>query len=83
MAKAIRYTADAARALRRHGNVAARIRRAIGEYAADPAAHANNVRALVGVPAKRLRVGDFRVIFEETGDMILVTKIGPRGDVYG
>lgn len=83
MAKPVRYTMDAARSLRRHGNMAARIRRAIGEYAADAAAHANNVRVLVGVPAKRLRVGDFRVIFEETEAEILVTKIGPRGDVYG
>ncbi|WP_135470538.1 type II toxin-antitoxin system RelE family toxin [Crenalkalicoccus roseus] len=80
--KLVRYTADAARSLRRHGNMAARIRRAIGEYATDQAAHANNVRPLVGSSAKRLRVGDFRVIFEETETEILVTKIGPRGSVY-
>jgi mRNA interferase RelE/StbE len=80
--KQVRYTAGAAKALKRHGNVSARIRRAIGEYAADPAAHANNVRPLAGVAAKRLRVGDFRVIFEETAAEMLVTKIGPRGDVY-
>ena len=29
--------------------------------------------------AKRLRVGNFRVIFEETEAEILVTKIGPGG----
>lgn len=81
--KQVRYTADAAKALKRHGNMAARIRRAITDYAADdPAAHANNVRQLVGSPAKRLRVGDFRVIFEETDAEIIVTKIGPRGSVY-
>jgi mRNA interferase RelE/StbE len=81
--KQVRYTADAAKALRRHGNMAARIRKALADYAADPAAHANNVRQLVGSPARRLRVGDFRVVFEETGEEVVVTKVGPRGDVYG
>ena len=80
--KPIRYTAAAAKSLKRHGNMAARIRKAIGEYAADQTAHANNIRQLVGSSAKRLRVSDFRVIFEETEAEILVTKIGPRGDVY-
>jgi mRNA interferase RelE/StbE len=79
--KTVRYTA-AAKALRRHGNVAARVRRAIGEYAADQIAHANNVRQLAGSSAKRLRVGDFRAIFEETAAEILVTKVAPRGDAY-
>lgn len=80
--KQVRYTAAAAKALRRHGNMAMRIRRAIADYAADQAAHANNVRQLASSTAKRLRVGDFRVIFEETEAEILVTKIGPRGGVY-
>lgn len=80
--KPLRYTADAAKDLRRHANMAARIRKALGDYAADPARHANNVRALKGSSAARLRVGDFRVIFEESDTEILVTKIGPRGDVH-
>ena len=33
---------------------------------------------LSGRSGKRLRVGDFRVIFEESDTEILVTKIGPR-----
>jgi mRNA interferase RelE/StbE len=78
--KTVRFTADAAKALRRHANMAARLRGKISEYAADPTAQANNVTLLVGVDAKRLRVGDFRVIFTETGDVIL--SIGPRGGVY-
>lgn len=81
--KQARYTADVAKALRRHGNMAVRVRKALADYAADPAAHANYVRQLVGSPARRLRVGDFRVIFEETDAEIVVTKIGPRGGVYG
>ncbi len=80
--KSVAYSRDAARDLRRHGNVSDRIRRAIREYAADPQAHGNNITQLVGSPAKRLRVGDFRVISDETATTITVTKIGPRGGVY-
>jgi hypothetical protein len=32
--------------------------------------------------AKRLRVGDFRVIFTETTDTITVLDLGPRGGIY-
>jgi mRNA interferase RelE/StbE len=80
--KTVRYTADAARALRRHANMAGRIRAKIAAYAAEPAAQANNVTRLVGVEAKRLRVGDFRVIFTETEDALVVLAIGPRGGIY-
>jgi mRNA interferase RelE/StbE len=40
------------------------------------------VTQLVGSTALRLRIGDFRVIFEETADEIRVTRIAPRGSVY-
>lgn len=80
--KAVRYTADAAKDLKRHGNVAQRIMKSVAEYAVYGKAHANRVTQLVGSSAKRMRVGDFRVIFEETNDALTVTKIGPRGGVY-
>ncbi len=80
--RTVRYTTDALRSLRRHGNVAARLRAAIEGYAAGGGAHANNVKRLVGSSASRLRVGDYRVIFEESETELIVTKIGPRGDVY-
>jgi mRNA interferase RelE/StbE len=80
--RTVRYTADAARDLKRHGNMAARIRRALLELASDTGAHANNVTPLVGTNAKRLRVGDFRVIFEDVAGGIVVARIGPCGDVY-
>jgi mRNA-degrading endonuclease RelE of RelBE toxin-antitoxin system/DNA-binding XRE family transcriptional regulator len=80
--KAIRYSAASAKSLRRYRNVAERLRRTVAEYAADPAAHANNVVQLVGSPIKRIRVGDYRILFEETESEIIVLKIGPRGDVY-
>jgi mRNA interferase RelE/StbE len=50
-------------------------------FADGSGAHANNVTQLVGASAKRLQVGDFRVIFEEADATIVVTKIGPRGGV--
>ena len=30
----------------------------------------------------RLRVGDFRVIFDKQGNILYIEKIGSRGDVY-
>jgi mRNA interferase RelE/StbE len=40
------------------------------------------VTQLVGSTALRLRIGDFRVIFEETAEEIRVTRIAPRGSAY-
>jgi mRNA interferase RelE/StbE len=72
----------AAKALRRHRADAARLLDKIEAYATNPATLANNVKALSGSGAFRLRVGDYRVVFEETESEIIVTKIGPRGSVY-
>ena len=80
--KAVRYTADAARDLRRHGNMAARVRKAVSEYAEAGGAHANNVIRMVGSSGSRMRIGDFRVIFEESETAITVTKVAPRGGAY-
>ncbi len=80
--KTVRYTSDAAKDLKRHGNMTARVRKALAEYAADPNAHGNNVTRLVGSSASRMRGGDYRIIFVEGEQELLVTKIGPRGDVY-
>ena len=80
--KAPRYAKEALRDLRRHANVAPPVMKAVGDYAADPSAHGDNVTQLVGHTAKRLRVGDFRVIFEETDTEILVTRVAPRGSAY-
>jgi mRNA interferase RelE/StbE len=72
----------AAKALRKHRADAERILSKVEAYAANPEALANKVKALQGSTALRLRVGEYRVIFEETEDEIVVTKIGPRGSVY-
>ena len=81
--KAVRYTRRAADALAKHRNRAEHILAKIGAYAADPASAANNVTALKGEPGFRLRIGDFRVIFEESETEIVVLDIGPRGGIYG
>jgi mRNA interferase RelE/StbE len=46
---------------------------------------AQNVKKLAGRPGYRLRVGDWRVIFDiESGRLVVrVLQIGSRGGVYG
>lgn len=65
--------------LRRHRSEASRLLEKVERYAATGA---GDVRQLVGSTAKRLRVGDFRVVFEENATEIIVTAIGPRGSIY-
>lgn len=80
----IAYSRAALRVLdRMPANVAARIRAKIEQYAADPESLANNVKALQNAEAGfRLRVGDWRILFDEAGNVIAVIKIAPRGGAY-
>ena len=79
----IAYSKSAIKALRRTPvNRAARIRAKIEQLAEDPAALAANVKRLEGRDGYRLRVGDWRVIFERQGDDLIVLNIGPRGGIY-
>jgi mRNA interferase RelE/StbE len=80
--KAVRYSQEAARDLRRRGNIAGRVRRAISDGAADPGANANNVTQLIGSPLYRMRIGDYRANFEETADTVMVTTVRPRDSPY-
>lgn len=64
-------------------NVARRIVAKIRQYAENPAAQANNVTKLQGRDGYRLRVGDWRVIFDVDEDGMTVLEIGPRGGIYG
>jgi len=80
--KSIRYTRAAARALRKHGNMEARITAKIEANAANPGALENMVTEMVGKDYMRLRVGDFRVLFRETANDITVLDLGPRGSIY-
>lgn len=82
--KTITYTKDVAKALRRMpANTARTIKAKIEQYATDPASLVNNVNALKGEEGVyRLRVGDWRVLLTESGEILAILKIAPRGDVY-
>jgi len=54
----------------------------LGQYAADPASLANNVKRLRGGNEMRLRVGDWRVVFREDGVILAIIRIAPRGEAY-
>ena len=41
-----------------------------------------DVKKLQGVDGYRLRVGDFRIIFNKNGEVLLIEKIDNRGQVY-
>jgi mRNA interferase RelE/StbE len=79
------FTKQATRVLRKlPRNVAHLIREKIEEIAIAPYASHKNVTKLVGRPGYRLRVGDWRVIYELQNEQLvmLVIKVGPRGEVY-
>ncbi|MGO8269290.1 type II toxin-antitoxin system RelE/ParE family toxin [Rhizobium ruizarguesonis] len=82
--KKIAYSRDALKTLlRMPSNTASLIRSKIEQYAAEPASLANNVKALKGNPGVfRLRVGDWRIVFSETGEVISIIKVAPRGSAY-
>jgi len=65
-------------------NLAVRVVGKIEALAANPHASIPNVKALSGVPGFRLRVGDWRVIYELQDDVlvVLVLRIKPRGGAY-
>lgn len=82
---AIAYNRDALKTLSRlPRNVALLIRNKVIALARDPFARNNNVRALAGRPGYRLRVGDWRVIYDlDHGLRILaVERVAPRGGAY-
>lgn len=56
----------------------------IGEVAANPHAPNNNLTKLQGRDGYRLRVGDWRVIYELQDDrlVMLILEVGTRGGIY-
>jgi mRNA interferase RelE/StbE len=56
----------------------------IKEVAVDPYAPNNNLTKLQGRDGYRLRVGDWRVVYElqDKRLVMLVLDVGPRGDIY-
>lgn len=65
-------------------NTADLIRSKINYLAQDPFSNNLNVTKLQGRPGFRLRVGDWRIIYEIMNEevVILILKIAPRGEVY-
>ena len=81
----ISFTKEADKALRKMPrNIAQLIREKLEHLACDPYAPNNNVTKLQNREGDRLRVGDWRAIYEIKDDqlLILVLKIAPRGEVY-
>lgn len=81
MARRAEYSRDALRTLQRIDRATGeRIVLKIEQLAERPESLANNVRALKGPGGlKRLRVGDWRVIYTETLVIVAVERIAPRG----
>ena len=81
----IQFTKQARKTLQKMPiNLAARIREKLELLASDPYAMHTNVTKLQNRPGYRLRVGDWRVIYNiDHGHLvILVLKVGPRGGIY-
>ena len=77
----VEYSKQAMKALlKMPRNTAGLIRRKIEQLATNPHAMPNAVK-LVGRPGCRLRVGNWRIIYEVEEDklIVLVLKIAPRG----
>ena len=65
-------------------SVVASIRKRLDQIAEAPYAKHPNVTKLQNRPGYRLRVGDWRVIYEikENELIIIVLKVGSRGEIY-
>ena len=66
------------------GNLSRLIREKINQLAQDPHTPNPNVKLLEGRNGYRLRIGDWRVLYELLDDrlVIVVVKIKTRGGVY-
>lgn len=82
--KQVEYAREALKMLRRiDAATARRIRDKVEQYAKDPASLENNVIIMKGGRGlRRMRVGDWRVIFDEDLVVLLVIRIAPRGGAY-
>ncbi len=81
--KQIAYSKQSVKTLRKMDVKQAKIiRDKIEAYAANPSAVANNVKKLQGSEFIRLRVGDWRVIMDEQGTILMIIKIASRGAAY-
>ena len=77
--KTVAYSRAALNDLRRH---AGRAKSILSKFRAYAATGAGDVKTMKDSSGKRLRIGDFRAIFEETVTEILVHRIGHRATIY-
>lgn len=63
-------------------NEAQKVREKILQYATEPQSLASNVKKLQGREGYRLRVGNWRVLFDESGNVLDILDIGSRGSIY-
>jgi mRNA interferase RelE/StbE len=81
----IETSKEAARALgRMPSDLRTLVLAKVQAVAADPHGRHANVKRLQGRPEFRLRVHDWRVLYRLVEDrlVLLVVKVGPRGEVY-
>jgi len=79
------FTKQAHKSLQRlPRDLAPLIRQKLEQIASDPFGENPNAKKLHNRSGYRLRIGDWRVIYEIQNDqvIILVLKIAPRGEVY-
>jgi len=78
--KQIRYSKQAAKALKAmQRDTASRILSAVNAYALGKAV---DVKKMAGSSYFRIRSGKWRIVLDDQGLIVLIVKIGPRGDVY-
>ena len=83
--KPVTYSRSAQRALKKiPRNIADLIVSKIDQYASEPSSLTNNIKILKGDFAGlvRLRVGDWRVIMDDHGNVLSIMEIKPRGGAY-
>ena len=83
--KPVSYSRSAQKTLQRiPRNVARLIVSKINAYASDPAGLADNVKMLKGDHAGlvRPRVGDWRIIMDDRGNVLKIPEVKPRGGAY-
>lgn len=79
----IAYRNTPLRVLRRMPQrTAKRIQERIKAVAVDPTNHSLGVRPLANRPGFRLRIGDWRVLFDMDAETLDVIAIETRGEVY-
>jgi mRNA interferase RelE/StbE len=63
-------------------NIAETIQKKIAALAEDPHGPNNNVKKLQGRDGYRLRVGNWRVLYDLADGRLLVLDVKPRGGAY-